>query len=128
MERRQFLAAAASATASLAAAVTAAAAASTPMPYETPIPGYSSNPAVTPQPGASGFPGTGHLHRRWTGGGATGGQTDLAHIHRHLERLIGMLEQYQGNGGHVSQAVSYLQQADTEIVAQLSMATPPPTL
>src|SRR6516162_1263281 len=117
MERKHFLTAVASATAGIAAAA-AAAIAATPMPSATPLPGFSATPARSPRPGSSAYAPKLHHH------GARG-PANLERIHRHLERLISVLEEYQQtHAGHVSQAISYLQQADTEIVAEMSTASP----
>jgi hypothetical protein len=106
------------------AASTVAAMGATPVPDTNPYPGSSPLPGRSPLPGSSAFPRG--IHR----GHGTSRPTDLEHIHRHLERLIDMLENYQQtNGAHVSQAIGYLQQADGEIVAQLSSGSPTtPTL
>jgi len=122
MRRTNFLSALGLLTA--AAASTAAALGATPAPGANPYPGYSPVPGRSPLPGSSAFPrGANHRH-------GTSRPTDLEHIHRHLERLIDMLESYQqqASGAHVSQALGYLQQADGEIVAQLSTGSPAPTL
>lgn len=120
MQRRLFLAAAAGAAATAAAA---AAVAATQTPNATPSPGFSAVPGRSPHPGSSTHPSVQHFRHH-----TTGTETDLEHIHRHLERLIDMVEQYQSSGGHLPQAVGYLQQADTEIVAALSEASPSPSL
>ena len=121
MERKHFLTAVASATAGL-AATAAAALAATPMPYETPLPGYSTIPAGSPRPGATTYPPKIHRH-------AAAGPRSLERIHRHLERLISMLEEYdQTHAGHVGEAINYLQQADTALVAEMSSASPAPML
>lgn len=122
MQRKRFLCAAA-ATAGITAAATAGLGA-TPVPYATPFPGFSPQPGRSPRPGSSVFPAnTFHRH------GAARRPSGLEHIHRHLERLIGMLEQYpQTHSDHVAAAINFLQQADTEIVSEMSTASPAPAV
>ncbi|MBV8164489.1 MAG: hypothetical protein JOZ91_09490 [Candidatus Eremiobacteraeota bacterium] len=121
MERKHFLTTVASATAGI-TAVAAAAMAATPMPNATPFPGFSAVPTRSPRTGSSIYPPNLHRH-------GAAGPTNLERIHRHLERLISMLEEYpQAHTDHVTQAISYLQQADTEIVTEMSTASPAPTL
>ena len=126
MERKDFITNVVGTSAAIAAALGASAIAATPAAAgtnatQTPYPGFSPAPGRSPLPRPSdGQMRPHHRHGR-------GGQMDLEHVH--LERMIEALERYaQTNGGHLSQAIAYLRQADNEVVAQLSTASPSPTL
>ncbi len=119
MERRHFLTSVTSLAAIVAAA--GAALAASPAPQTTTYPGSSPFPGRSPRPGS---PAPLSGHRRAHGAAAT---PDLEHVHRRLESLIDMLERDTGDyGGHRNQAIGFLQQADSEIVAALSLATSSP--
>lgn len=122
MERKHFLTAAVAATAGVTAAA-AAALGATPMPYATPLPEFSTQPTRSPRPGSSAYPAN-TLHRHGTGHRPS----ELEHIHRHLERLISMLEESQAHSDHVTRAIDLLQQADSEIISEMSAGTAAPLL
>jgi hypothetical protein len=111
MERKHFLGTAIGAAAIIAAS--GAMVAGGPASGATPSPPYSPTPGRSPYPGQSPHP---HYTR---GEGAS--DDNLQRVHRHLEKMIDLLQHDQHDYcGHREQAIDLLQQARAQIEAGLS--------